>query len=609
MKDGFIKVGAAVPEVRPGDCDFNADRIIECIITAHKAGVRLLVLPELCVTGCTCGDLFLHGELLNNAEKALRKIAAAAEKLDMVYAVGAPLITDGKVCNCAAVYTRGERIGIVTKEHLTQQERRWFRPQRRSILFKDTGSPELTFEAVIGDDKPRTGANIVLQMTAEPKMIGKSEYRRMYASVLSYENHCILVSANAGNGESTAGSVFYSDTDDMLIYENGKRIDRGQLTGISDADIGFITYERRRCGFIPAAAETVEFSLDTAETKLTRRFSHTPFVPYEKEEREKRCMEVFTMQSLGLEKRVRHTGAKKLVIGLSGGLDSTLAFLVCCSAAESCLEGRKDVIAVTMPCFGTTSRTKSNAEKLAELFGVTLRTVDISEAVKMHFRDIGHAPELHNAAFENAQARERTQVLMDIANDADGLVVGTGDMSELALGWATYGGDQMSMYGVNAGVPKTLIKSIIAYFAENGDWDVYNGSEDEIDAKQRGIAEVLRDIVDTPISPELLPGQKTEDSVGPYELHDFFLYHMIRRGSSPAKIYRLAKNTFAGIYDSATIKKWLVTFCRRFFSQQFKRSCSPDGVKAGTVSVMPGGLMLPSDICGEIWIKEAEALE
>ena len=597
MKDGFIKVGAAVPEVRPGDCDFNADRIIECINTAHEAGVRVLVLPELCVTGYTCGDLFLHGELLKNAENALSKIAAATERLDIVYTVGVPLCIEGKVCNCAAVYFKGKQIGFVTKEHLTQQERRWFTSLRRSILFKDVYCTELAFEVVIGCDKPRTGASIVLQMTAEPKMTGKSEYRLISASVLSYENHCILVSANAGNGESTASAVFYSDMDDTSVYENGRRIDcNGQHTGISDADAGFIAYERRRCGYVPDTVDEIaEFKLQSDDSKITRRVSHIPFVPYDKEKLEKRCKDVFMMQYLGLAKRIEHTRSQKLVIGLSGGLDSTLALLVCAAAAEKCLTGREDVIAVTMPCFGTTSRTKSNAEKLAELYGVTLRTVDISEAVKLHFRDIEHDPGQHNAAFENAQARERTQVLMDIANDVNGLVVGTGDMSELALGWATYGGDQMSMYGVNAGVPKTLIKSMVAYFADTV------GRED--------LAAVLRDIVATPISPELLPDQKTEDSVGPYELHDFFLYHMIRRGSSPAKIYRIAQETFAGIYDSVTIKKWLITFCRRFFSQQFKRSCSPDGARIGSVSLAPGDFQLPSDVCGEIWIKEAEELE
>lgn len=595
MKDGFIKVGAAVPEVRPGDCDFNADRIIECINTAHEAGVRVLVLPELCVTGYTCGDLFLHGKLLKNAENALSKIAAATERLEIIYTVGVPLCIEGKVCNCAAVYFKGKQIGFVTKQHLTQQERRWFTSLRRSILFKDVYCPEFAFEVIIGCDKPRAGASIVLQMTAEPKMTGKSEYRLMSASVLSQENHCILVSANAGNGESTANSVYYSDHNDMLIYENGERLS-GAMTGISDADAGFIAYERRRCGYVSALADgIVEFKLQSDDSKIIRRFSHTPFVPYDKEKLEKRCKDVFMMQYLGLAKRIEHTRSQKLVIGLSGGLDSTLALIVCAAAAEKCLTGREDVIAVTMPCFGTTSRTKSNAEKLAGLYGVTLRTVDISEAVKLHFRDIEHDPGQHNAAFENAQARERTQVLMDIANDVNGLVVGTGDMSELALGWATYGGDQMSMYGVNAGVPKTLIKSMVAYFADTV------GRED--------LAAVLRDIVATPISPELLPDQKTEDSVGPYELHDFFLYHMIRRGSSPAKIYRIAQETFAGIYDSVTIKKWLITFCRRFFSQQFKRSCSPDGARIGSVSLAPGDLQLPSDVCGEIWIKEAEELE
>ena len=589
MKDGFIKVGAAVPEIRVGDCEYNADRIIERIGEAYEAGVRVLVLPELCVTGCSCGDAFMHSGLLNGAQSALERIVGETAAFDIVCAVGAPVRFEGALRNCAVVFAKGEILGIVPERGVSGEKLRYFAADGKSPMFVCKEFGDISIEAVVGSDKPVTGASIVLRMTAEPEYVGSDEYRSAFVSVLSHENHCVLVSANAGTGESTASCVYTGGT---MIYENGKKLDGD----IADADIGFIAYERRRCGFVPEhSGETVLFTLQPDDTKLTHAFSRFPFVPDSETELKKRCEQVFGLQHLGLEKRIKHTGAEKLVIGLSGGLDSTLALLVCVKAAESCLKGSEDVVAVTMPCFGTTNRTKSNAEKLAELCGATLRTVDISEAVKLHFRDIGHDPDLHNAAFENAQARERTQVLMDIANDVNGLVVGTGDMSELALGWATYGGDQMSMYGVNAGVPKTLIQRMVAHFADTAD-----------DAE---LAAVLRDIVATPISPELLPDQKTEDSVGPYELHDFFLYHLIRRGSSPAKIYRIARQTFAGVYDNETVRKWLKTFCRRFFSQQFKRSCSPDGVRVGSVSVAPADLRLPSDICGEIWLKEAEALE
>lgn len=596
MKDGFVKVGAAFPEIRPGDCAYNAERIIERIKSAYEEGVRLLVLPELCVTGSTCGDLLLHSALLNSAQTALARIAEATAELDIIYAVGVPMLIDSKLCSCAAAYTKGELVGTVTKEALTQRERRWFLPERRVIMFACADIPDLTFEVCIGGDKPRTGANIVLQMKAEPETVGREGYVRAAASVLSYENHCVLASANAGQGESTSEAVYSGR---VMIYENGKELadytwSGGRVDHTADVDLGFIAYERRRNGFVPATSETVEFTLAPADMKLTRRFSRLPFVPADADVLADRCDKVLMMQQCALEKRVKHTGSKKLVIGVSGGLDSTLALLVCYRVCASCMESSKDVIAVTMPCFGTTSRTKNNALKLCEQLGVTLKTVDISESVKLHFRDIGHDPEQRNAAFENAQARERTQVLMDIANDVNGIVVGTGDLSELALGWATYGGDQMSMYGVNAGIPKTLIQRIVAYYA-----DTFAEPE---------LAAVLRDIVDTPISPELIPGQKTEDSVGPYELHDFFLYHMIRRGSSPAKIYRIAKDTFAGIYDSETILKWLKTFCRRFFSQQFKRSCSPDGVRIGSVSLAPGDFDMPSDICAKLWLDEAEGL-
>ena len=596
MKHGFLKVCAAVPEIRPGDCEYNADSIIGRIKSAYEAGARVIVLPELCITGSTCGELFLHSELLNGAQRALDRIVSACAHYDAVCAAGLPLRIDGALYDCAAVFTKGEVIGIVPKRSLTARQMRYFSAGTSFTRFDCETYPDLTIEVCIGDDKPQTGASVVLQMKAEPETVGREAYLKAAASVMSYDGHFALVSANAGQGESTAGAVYPGR---VMIYENGRELLAGdwltyRVDFTEDIDLGFIAYERRRNGTAPANADTVGFSLMPDLTNLERKFSRLPFVPGNEDELAERCEQVLAIQMFALEKRVKHTGAKKLVIGVSGGLDSTLALLVCTWVAESCLSGRKDVIAVTMPCFGTTNRTKSNAVKLCELLGVTLREVNISESVSHHFSDIGHDPELHNAAFENAQARERTQVLMDIANDVNGIVVGTGDLSELALGWATYGGDQMSMYGVNAGIPKTLMQRIVAYYA---------GSR----AKPE-LAAVLRDIVDTPISPELLPGQKTEDSVGPYELHDFFLYHMIRRGSSPEKIFRIAQTAFDGVYDSETIKRWLKVFCRRFFSQQFKRSCSPDGVRIGSVSLAPGDFDMPSDICAKLWLDEAEGL-
>lgn len=588
MTDGFVKVCAAVPEIRPGDCEYNADSVIGRIKSAYEAGARIVVFPELCITGSTCGGLFLHSELLNGAQRALDRVVSGCAEYDIICAVGLPLRIDGALYDCAAVFAKGKVIGIVPKRSLTFRQKRYFSAGTSVTRFDCDTCPDLSLEVCIGDDKPQTGASVVLQMKAEPETVGREAYLKAAASVMSYDGHCALVSANAGQGESTAGAVYPGR---VMIYENGRELLAGdwltyRVDFTEDIDLGFIAYERRRNGTVPANADTVGFSLMPDLTNLERKFSRLPFVPGNEDELAERCEQVLAMQMYALEKRVKHTGAKKLVVGVSGGLDSTLALIVCHSVAAA-IEGT-DVIAVTMPCFGTTDRTKSNAVKLCEQLGVEIRTVDISEAVNLHFRDIGHDPEQHNAAFENAQARERTQVLMDIANDVNGIVVGTGDLSELALGWATYGGDQMSMYGVNAGIPKTLIQRIVAHYAGN-----HANPE---------LAAVLRDIVDTPISPELLPGQKTEDSVGPYELHDFFLYHTVRRGSSPAKIYRIAKDTFTGVYDSETILRWLKTFCRRFFSQQFKRSCSPDGVRIGSVSLAPGDLELPSDICGKLWL-------
>ena len=600
MKDGFVKVGAGAPEIRPGDCEYNARSIIRMINEAYMLGVRVLALPELCITGSTCGDLFLHSTLLNGAHRALDTVTAASEPLDIVFTVGVPLRIGGSLCNCAAVITKGEIVGIVPKERLSPAEERYFTSNGDSMRFICSDYPDLGFEVCIGSDIPKTNADIILRMSAEPEIIGKADKRRAALSVQTAELRCAEIFAGTGEGESTACAVYAGH---RLIYENGKPIAQSGLFGCglttADLDLGFIAYERRRRGIFPIPSELCEFALAPGDTKLSRVFRRMPFIPDDGKKLEERCGNIVMMQTSGLVKRIGHIGAQKLVIGVSGGLDSTLALIVCTKAAEYAGLTKTDVIAVTMPCFGTTDRTKSNAVTLCEQLGVTLREVDITKAVEHHFADISHDKADMNSAYENAQARERTQVLMDIANDVNGIVVGTGDLSELALGWATFGGDHLSMYGVNAGVPKTLIRRIVSYCADCCEYDDGNTA----------LASVLRDIVDTPISPELLPGQKTEDSVGPYELHDFFLYHTVRRGCSPRKLYRIAKTVFCGEYDKAAVLKWLQVFIKRFFSQQFKRSCSPDGISIGSVSLSPADFRMPSDVCGELWIKEAMELE
>ncbi len=600
MKDGFVKVGAGAPEIRPGDCEYNARSIIRMINEAYMLGVRVLTLPELCITGSTCGDLFLHSALLNGAQSALNLVTEASEPLDMIFTVGVPLRIGGALCNCAAVITKGEIVGIISKERLSTAEKRCFTSSGDSMRFICSDYPDLGFEVCIGSDIPKTNADIILRMSAEPEIIGKADKRRAALSVQTSELCCAEIFAGSGEGESTANAVYGGH---RLIYENGKPVAQSGLFGCglttTDLDLGFIAYERRRRGIFPIPSELCEFTLSPGDTGLSREFRRQPFVPDDAKELEARCADIVQMQAAGLVKRIKHTFTKKLVIGVSGGLDSTLALIVCTKAAEYAGLAGTDVIAVTMPCFGTTSRTKSNAEKLCEQLGVTFREVNITKAVEQHFADISHDAGNMNSAYENAQARERTQVLMDIANDENGLVIGTGDLSELALGWATFGGDHLSMYGVNAGIPKTLIRRIVSYCADTYEYGDGNTA----------LAAVLRDIVNTPISPELLPDQKTEDSVGPYELHDFFLYHTVRRGCSPSKLYRIAKTVFCDEYDKAVVLKWLRVFVKRFFSQQFKRSCSPDGIRIGPVSLSPADLNLPSDICSDLWIKEAMMLE
>ncbi len=596
MKDGFVRAAAAAPAILPGNCEYNKESIIESIRKAAERGAKLIALPELCVTGSTCGDMFMHSTLLNSAESALEEIADRTAQLDAVCVCGLPHRMNGVLYNSAAVFTKGRILGFVRKRELTADERRYFAAGGDAAQFVCVNYPDLAFEVCVGGDKPLTNAEITVNIDAKPFAAGMSGKRRAALSVHSGERHCTIVYANAGDGESTASAVYDGYT---AVAENGKILSESGIfgTGCTTAvtDLGFLSYERRRAGVSGYSGETVGFTLLPEDTVLDTGIRRFPFVPDDARELACRCEEILAAQSAGLAKRMKHTHAAKAVIGVSGGLDSTLALIVCTKAAQLAGLGKADVAAVTMPCFGTTNRTKSNAGKLCEQLGVTFREVNITKAVEQHLSDISHDPGNMNAAYENAQARERTQVLMDIANDENGLVVGTGDLSELALGWATYGGDQMSMYGVNAGLPKTLIQRIVGHYA-----DVCGNAE---------LAEVLRDIVATPISPELLPGQKTEDSVGPYELHDFFLYHMIRRGCPPRKLYRLAKAAFAGDYDNGTILKWLRVFVKRFFAQQFKRSCSPDGIGTGSVSLSPDRLRLPSDISGELWIKEAGELK
>ena len=615
MKDGFIRTGAAVPEVRDGDCEFNARNIISAITDAYMMGVRVLALPELCVTGACCGDLFLQSALLNSTQLAIEQIVSAAAAFDIVCAVGAPVRANGKLRNCAVVFTKGEIIGIVPKRDVRKDERRYFTDDFKPHIFTCSEYPDLSFAVEFGDELMTAappseylagfGANIILCLSAVPETVGRAELRRTLVSAQSARLRCAYILAGAGSGESTADSVFAGHS---LIAENGRLLEESELfeNGLvtADIDLGSIAFERRKTtgfGISANAADVREFSLLPNDTVLTRAFPRLPFVPEDAEKREERCRLILRMQAAALAKRVSHVKADKLVIGVSGGLDSTLALIVCTETMMLLRRPRTDVIAVTMPCFGTSARTKGNAERLCELMGVSSRTVEIGESVSKHFADIGHDPELHNTAYEDTQARERTQVPMQIANDVNGIVAGTGDLSELALGWATFAGDHISMYGVNASLPKTAIRAVVSYYADSRADDA--------------LCAVLHDILDTPVSPELLPSengeisQKTEEKVGPYELHDFFLFYMLRHGYSPKKLFRTACSAFDGEYAPEVILCWLKVFLRRFFSQQFKRSCLPDGAVIGSVNLSPaGGWVMPSDAVGKLWLDEAERI-
>lgn len=635
MKNGFVKVAAATPDIRVADVEFNTQNIINAMEEAQKNGAKILVFPELCVTGYTCSDLFDHSVLLKASRKALLEIAENTNDKDMLVFVGAPLEVNGKLYNVAAAMNQGEIIGFTTKTFLPNYgefyEMRQFTPGPQTvreitfegkkipfgpqILFQAEGMEELVVAAEICEDvwspvppsiqAALEGATVIVNCSASDETIGKDTYRRALISGQSARLISGYIYANAGEGESTTDLVFGGHN---IIAENGTILKESSryVNEIiySEIDLQRITGERRKnTTFQPLDEETlvrVPFTVEETKTFLTRTFPKKPFVPSDEQTRAQRCEEILTIQAMGLKKRLAHTNARTAVVGISGGLDSTLALLVTARAFDMLGRDKKDIIAVTMPCFGTTDRTYQNACEMSKKVGATLIEVPIADAVNVHFRDIGHDPEDHSVTYENCQARERTQVLMDIANKTWGMVIGTGDLSELALGWATYNGDHMSMYGVNASVPKTLVRHLVKYAAD--------------DTKDEALKNVLYDVLDTPVSPELLPpkdgdiAQKTEDLVGPYELHDFFLYFMLRFGYEPSKIFRIACMTFDGEYDKETIFKWLETFCRRFFSQQFKRSCLPDGPKVGTVALSPrGDWRMPSDACVAVWMKELEA--
>lgn len=640
MKHGFIKIAAATPKIVVADPVQNTDKIIEYIERAEKEDVKILVFPELCLTGYTCGELFLQDTLLDSARGQLIRIAAFTKGKDVLVSVGLPYIHKGKLYNVASVIQNGTILGMIPKTNIPNYsefyEGRYFNkgmeeaedinidgsqiPFGTNLLFSCTNCPFLVIGAEICEDlwvpvspsasHARAGATVILNLSASDENTGKDAFRRELVRNHSAKLLCTYIYADAGDGESTTDLVFAGHN---IIAENGsllkesKRFETGMI--VTETDVQKLINERRRMStFLEDSKKTYrtcfftfENSKDLPYTNLTRTIYKSPFVPVNKEERNNRCEDIIAIQAHGLKKRIEHIGVKHVVLGVSGGLDSTLALLVTCKAFDLLGLNREGIITVTMPCFGTTDRTYQNAIKLSNYLGTSFLEIPIKEAVLLHFRDIGHDSNVHDLTYENSQARERTQVLMDLASKYNGFVVGTGDMSELALGWATYNGDHMSMYGVNASIPKTLVKYLVEYFAEN--------------AEEEDLHKVLVDILDTPVSPELLPpvsgsiSQITEDLVGPYELHDFFLYYSMRFGFTPSKIYRLCCIAFGKEYDRKTILKWLTTFYRRFFTQQYKRSCIPDGPRVGSVSLSPrGDLRMPSDASGALWLKELEEL-
>ena len=636
MKHGYIRVAAATPDVKVADPRFNRENIVRLIREGVERKAKIMVFPELCLTAYTCGDLFGQDALLAGAKEELKVIAKETEGSDILVFVGLPWERDGKLYNTAAAVQSGRVLGIIPKTNLPNYsefyEMRYFEPGNTKpvmitwegyeipmgtdLFFSCNEIPGLVIGTEICEDawvpNPPSirhavaGATVIVNCSASDETTGKDLYRRSLITGHSATLVCGYIYANAGEGESTQDLVFGGQN---LIAENGlllaesKRF--GNETVYGDMDLERLIHDRRRMTTFPAPDRehylVIPFSMKQEALDLKRRIDPRPFVPDGAAERNRRCEEILSIQAMGLKKRLAHTGCRDAVIGISGGLDSTLALLVTARAFDMLEIPRNQIHAVTMPCFGTTDRTYQNACLLTEKLNAELTEVNIREAVSVHFRDIGHNPEQHDVTYENSQARERTQILMDLANRLGGIVIGTGDMSELALGWATYNGDHMSMYGVNSSVPKTLVRHLVRYYADT--------------CEEEALKKVLLDVLDTPVSPELLPpkdgeiAQKTEDLVGPYELHDFFLYQILRFGTRPSKVYRLAVSAFETQYEPEVILKWLRVFYRRFFSQQFKRSCMPDGPKVGSVAVSPrGDLRMPSDAVSRLWLEELENL-
>ncbi len=641
MNYGFVKVASAIPQVKVADCLANGKEIKSLIAEAEKEKVQVVIFPELCITGATCGDLFRQRTLLHNANETLDDIARYTLDMNLIVVVGLPIEYRSMLFNMAAIIHNGSIQGYVPKRDLTIQEHRWFTSAEKlrddyhcvrkeeedynfivisnECLFE---TPAFNFAIEFWNETSSivpmslqhimAGADIILTPAATPESIGTHTFVKETLRSQSARYACGHVYASCGYGESTTDMVFSGNA---MIYENGQLLKenerflmKSQLL-VTEIDVERLRNERIRNRVLANAPLDVqkgyydhkEIDSHVNRISLTRPICPTPFVP-QGAELDERCREVFDIQVAGLCKRIEHTHCQTAVVGISGGLDSTLALLVCAKAFDKLGRSRKEIVGITMPGFGTTGRTYNNALNLMQSLGVTIREISIKEACIQHFSDIGHDINTHDVTYENSQARERTQILMDVANQLNGMVIGTGDLSELALGWATYNGDHMSMYGVNAGVPKTLIQSLVGWIAAH-----------HVDDTS---ASILRDIIDTPISPELIPAdeqgnikQKTEDLVGPYELHDFFIYHFIRNGFFPKKIFFLAKHAFEGKYEDEVIKKWLTTFCRRFFNQQFKRSCLPDGPKIGSVSLSPrGDWQMPSDACVTLWLRECEEL-
>lgn len=637
MKYGFVKVAASTPKIKVGDVAYNTQEIKNMMTATWENKTKVSAFPELAITGYTCGDLFTQDILLIKVEEAIQELCNHSKGMDTLFFIGTPVEVKGKLYNASVVINDGKLLGIITKTFLPNygefyEMRQFTAGPEKPVTIKYLGQevafgPKILFQAdnmealiVSGEicedvwapvppsiDAAVNGASIIVNTSASTERYGKYNYRTKLIETQSDRLIAGYVYANAGEGESTTDVVFGGHS---IIAEHGKTLCQSKTfevgTIYSEIDVFKILSERRKNTTFQFAKEIklpyITFHTELTDCKITREFPKSPYLPEDKTSKDLYCQEAVEIQAMGLKKRLEHIHCKSAVLGISGGLDSTLALIVTAKAFDLLNIPRENIIAITMPCYGTTKRTYTNAIDLVKSIGATFREVEIKEAVGIHFRDIGHDESNHNITYENAQARERTQVLMDIANQTNGMVIGTGDMSELALGWATYNGDHMSMYGVNAGLPKTMIKDIVSYLSTA--------------TKNEALSAVLTDILHTPVSPELLPpqdgvmSQVTEDLVGPYELHDFFLYYMLQYGFSPKKIFYIANDTFKGTYQPEYIKKWLQTFYTRFFQQQYKRSCLPDGPKVGAIGLSPrGDLRMPSDACGRIWIEEVESIE